>query len=70
MPWCAREEARGEVPLPLYGRPSRVGKNNEGRQVIGEAPQAVAEPGTHAGKTGQKKASVDHVAAGAVDVRL
>ena len=49
---------------------ARVGQHHERRQIVGQIAKAVADPGAHAGETGQHEAGVLHERGGAVDVGL
>ena len=51
-------------------QPARIGQHDERRQIVVHAAQTIADPGTHARKTGQHKPSRLHEGGGAMHVRL
>ena len=64
------QEARGEVPLRVVGQASRVGQDDERRQVVRQRAQAIRDPGPQAREAREQEPGVHHVAGRAVDVRL
>src|SRR5690606_21505961 len=63
------KEAGGEVATVVVGKAPRIGKRDEGREVLVERPEAVGDPRSHARKTGNREPRVHEVAAESVDVR-
>ena len=64
------QEAGAPVGRAVGGEAARVGQDDERRQVVGQAAQAVADPRAHAGEARQHEAGVLHERRRAVDVRL